>query len=261
MKFKLNSLHSQRSFKKMSPELWDMVMEYLPSLTGRHTAQAFNFPLTERHQRHSNIWNQIFKDDEAWTPIATQQGLNFFLVGDDLHSLHRDPIHQAYLALSTGDKTGKIRHDKMNLLASLKAHNWNEKNEIVFQESNITLNIDEALHNPFFISLTPEKLFSYQHTGLRSASLYWKDSQYAVRTIGPDDIVGMGERASILENVSLVCGITLTHPEEIILRQRHQQCFQHPKCPHASPLCPVGYRFNGDNILGWERDDSAIEES
>jgi hypothetical protein len=101
-----------------------------------------------------------------------QQGLNFFLVGDDLYSLYRDLMHKAYIALSTGDKIGNIRHEKTKLLASLRAYDWNEKNEIVFQESNITLNINKALYNLFYISLTPEKLFSYQHTGLRSASLY-----------------------------------------------------------------------------------------
>jgi hypothetical protein len=116
----------------------------------------------------------------------------------------------------------------------------------VFQESNITLNINEALYNLFYISLTPEKLFSYQHTGLRSASLYWKDNQYAVRTIGPDDIVGMGDKACTLQDVSLICGITLTHPKEMMLRQRHQQCFQHPNCPLA--LCQVKGDHSGENI-------------
>jgi hypothetical protein len=164
-------------------------------------------------------------------------------------------MHKAYIALSTGDKMGNIRHEKTKLLASLRAYGWSEKNEIVFQESDITLNINEALYNLFYISLTPEKLFSCQHTSLRSTSLYWKDNQYAVRTIGPDDIVGMGDKASTLQDVSLICGITLTHPKEMVLRQRHQQFFQHPNCPQAYPLFPIGYKFNGDNILGWERDD------
>lgn len=86
----------------------------------------------------------------------------------------------------------------MKLLPSLRAYDWNEEQEIMLQESNIALNIDEALYNLFFIGLTLEKLFPHQDTGLRSASLYWRDNQYAVRTIGPDHIVGIGEKASTL---------------------------------------------------------------
>ena len=107
----------------------------------------------------------------------------------------------------------------------VKINNWNGVNEIVFQESNITLNIDDALWAPEIINPSPEKLFSYQHTGLCSASLYWKDNQYAVRTIEPDDIVCIGEKAPVLQDVSLICGITLEHPKEMILWQRYQQCF------------------------------------
>lgn len=251
-------LPSERSFTRMSQELWDMVIEGLPSLTGRHAAQVFGFTLPERQQKHSGIWNKILKDDETWTSIAERQGLNPFLVGDDLHVLHNDPEQPAYLALVTGDKTGIIRHDKTKLLASLRAHHWNEKNEIVFQESKIILNIDEALHNPFFITLTPKRLFGCcEHNRLRSASLYWQDNEYALRTIGPNDIVGTGEHASTLRDVSLICGITLSHPKEMTLRRRRQQCFQHPNCPPAYPLCPIGYKFNGDNILGWDWGDTS----
>lgn len=243
----------------MSQELWDMVVKDLPSLTGRYAAQVFDFRLQDRHEKHSDVWNKIFKDNEKWSLVATRQGLNPVLVGDDLHSLYHnleqhDPKQAAYIALLTGDKCGDIRYDKTELLASLRAHYWNEDNEIVLYESNIILSIDEALRNPLFITLTPEKLFTYRHNELCSASLYWKDNEYALRTIRSDDIVGIGDRASTLQDVSLICGITLTHPKEMELRQRHQQCFQHPNCPSAYPLCPIGYKFNGDNILGWEWD-------
>jgi hypothetical protein len=250
-------IHRERSFMKMPQELWRMVIHDLPSLTGRYAAEVFGFELEERHQKHSSVWNKILKDDEEWTSIGTKRGLNPILVGDGLHDLYEDPEQPAYLALLTGDKTGIIRHDKTKLLASLRAHHRNEKREIVFHESNIILNIDEAIYNPFFITLSPKRLFSHhRHNRLRSASLYWQDDEHALRTIGPDDIVGNGERASTLHDVSLICGITLTHPEEMTLRQRRQQCFQHPNCPPAYPLCPIGYKFNGDNILGWEWNDS-----
>ncbi|RFU27841.1 hypothetical protein B7463_g8494, partial [Scytalidium lignicola] len=247
--------HQQKhSIPRMSQELWDMVVGYLPSLSGRHVAQVFNFKLTEGHQSHSDIWNKIFKD-ETWVSIATRQGLNPVLIGDDLHNLYCDPMRPAYLALLTGDRTSNLRHDRIKLLASLRPHHWNEDNEIVFDQSNIVLNIIEPLYNSFIVTLPPEKLFTYQYNQLRSAALYWKDSRYALRTIGPDDIVGIGERASNLQDISLICAVTLTHPKEMALRRRHQQCFQHPNCPPVYPICPPGYRYNGDNILGWGWDE------
>lgn len=164
----------ERLYTQMSQELWEMVIEYLPSLTGRHAAQVFNFELTERHQKHSDIWNQILKDKETWTSIVTRQGLNPVLIGDGLHSLWRDPMQPAYIALSTGDKSWDIRYDRTKLLTSLRAYHWNKDNEIVFDESKITLNINEALYSPFIVTLATERLFSSQHGRLRSASLYWK---------------------------------------------------------------------------------------
>jgi hypothetical protein len=68
--FKLDLPHPERSIRKMSQELWEMVIDYLPSLTRRHASQAFNFQLTQQHWKHSNIWNQIIKDKETWISIA-----------------------------------------------------------------------------------------------------------------------------------------------------------------------------------------------
>lgn len=249
----ITSEQTKSSIPQISQELWDMIVDHLPSLHGRHAAQALQFKLTERHQSHSEIWSKIFKD-HIWTSIATRQGLNPVLLGDDLHSLYRDPMLPAYLVLLTADRTGNIQHDKVKLLASLRPHHWNENSDIVFEESSIILNISGALHNSFIINLYPRKLFSYQHGQLRAASLYWQDSRYELRTIGSDDVVGIGEQASSLQDISLICGITLTHPQETPLRQRHQQCFQHPDCPAVYPICPPGYQYFGNNILGWDWD-------
>jgi hypothetical protein len=233
-----------------------MVIGDLPSLSGSNAAEAFGFRLQERHRKHSDIVKKIFLVDEKWTPIARRQGIKLVLVGDNLHALYNDPMQPAYLALVVGDKTKTIRHDIAKLLAALRPHRLNKENEIVFHESRIVLNIDDAIHNPFFITTTPKKLFGYCEQGkLRSASLYLKDSEYALRRIRQDDIVGAGARVSTLQDVSLICGITLTHPKEMERRQRHQQCFQHSDCPPVYPLCPDGYKFNGDNILGWQWED------
>jgi hypothetical protein len=243
----------------MPQELWDRVIDRLPSLTGRYAADVFGFKLQERHKKHSDLLRLIIRDDEKWTAIARRLGLELTLVGDALHALYHDPTQPAYLALLTGDKTKTIRHDKTKLFAALQPHSRGKNNEVVFDKSRIVLSIDEAIYNPFFVTLDPKRLFGYGEDGkLRSASLYLEDREYAVRAIREPDIVGVGDRASTLKDVSLICGITLTHPKEVKMKQRYQQCFQRIDCPVAFPLCPDLYVFNGDNILGWEWGDANL---
>ncbi|KAF4633475.1 hypothetical protein G7Y89_g4651 [Cudoniella acicularis] len=133
-----------RSFEKMSPELWDIVLGDLSSLNGKYAAEAFNFTLSERQQKHSNIWGMIIKEEEEWTSIAMNQGLNPILIGDDLYALYDNPTSTGYIAVITGDISGDIRFERDKFLDSLRAHDRKE-NEVVFHESNITLNINEPL--------------------------------------------------------------------------------------------------------------------
>jgi hypothetical protein len=104
---------------------------------------------------------------------------------------------------------------------------------------------------PYFITLAPTKLFDSQHNEPRSASIYWKDSEYVPRVIESSDIVGVGKGPFGLKDVSLVCSMTLTTPTEVPLRQRRQYCFQDSDSPSANLLCPTGYGSNGNTgILG-----------
>jgi hypothetical protein len=48
---------------------------------------------------------------------------------------------------------------RTKLLASLKPHDSNEKNELVFRDSGITLNIDEPLENSIFHYLGSDETF------------------------------------------------------------------------------------------------------
>lgn len=242
---------NERYFANMPQELWQAVLQDLPSFTGSKAAEVLDFKLHDRERKHSDIWKHVFRD-EKWCLIVKRQGLNPILVGDDLHKLYDDPQQSAYIALLTGDNTRNIRHEKSKLLASLKPHDLNEKNEIVFRDSRIVLNIEEPLNNPFFVSLSPKKLFASQHNEPRSASLYWKDSENLLRAIGPSDIVGLGKGPFVLQDVSVLCCITLTYPKEMSLRR--QFCFQDSDSPAANLLCPSGYCSKG-NILGWKGED------
>jgi hypothetical protein len=237
----------------MSPKaLWRIVVDDLPSLAGRHAAEILGFGLEEGHQRHSNIWNELFKTYE-WALSVIELGFNPFLVGDDLYGLFNDPKEPAYIALLTGDKSGKLGYCKDRLISSLRPHSRNEKDDIVFHESGIVLNVTDALYSTFFTTLTPKRLSSYcDDTQLWSAWLYWQDKEYALRTVKSNSIVGTGDRASTLESVSSVYRISLPHPREMRLSHRRQYCFQYPSCPIVYTHLPAGCKYNGHNILGWE---------
>jgi hypothetical protein len=247
-----------RPYTRIPQELWRIIVDYLPSLTGRYAAEVFGFQLQDQHQRHSNIWNKIFETKE-WTSTVTELDFNPFLVGDGLHNLYNDPDQPAYIALLTGDKSGKLGHCKESLISSLRPHTRNEKDEIVFHDSKIILNITDALYSTFFTVLTPKRLFScYDDNKLRTACLYWQDEEYALRTVESNSIVGAGGRASSLDTVSFICGISLPHPKEMGVLHRRQYCFQHPTCPTVHAHLPEGRRYNGRNILGWELDQNHL---
>lgn len=241
----------EMSFTRMPQELWSAVVEDLPSLTGRHTAKIFGFLLSEKHQRHSGILNKIFETNE-WASIVTDLGYAPFVFGDDLHRLFEDPKQAAYIALLTGDKSGKLLQHRDSLLSSLRAHSRNGKNEIFFHHSRIILNVTDALESAFLTTLAPARLFSYSDENqLRSACLYWQDNEYALHNVTSNDVVGAGGRASTLESISSICGVSMPHPKKMGLSHRQQFRFQHPKCPMVYTLLPPGTNYNGRNILGW----------
>ena len=240
---------------RVAQELWDIVIKDLPTLSARFAARVFNFDLAPRQQKHSSIWSAILKN-ESWTSLATSQGLNPALVGQNLHNLYDcediKNAKPAYIVLVTGDSSGDIRFHEQVLLDSLRPHIFNNQTkEVVFTDLNITLNIDDAIRCPEIISLKPKRLFSYRYKRLRSACLYWQDDHYALYDIGAEDIIGIGRKAHTLKSVSLVCGLTLPHlKNSLIPHQQHlQQCFRDPKCP---PICPIGRSDNQRYILlGW----------
>lgn len=235
----------------MPQELWTIVVDELSSLTGRHAAKAFGFQLQERHWRHSSILNEIFETNE-WAEIARDLGYAPFLFGDGLRGLFEDPKQPAYITLLTGDKSGLLLQYRDVFLSSLRSHVRNDKNEISFCNSRIILNVSAVLESTFITTLTPARLFSYDNNNrLQSACLYWQDKEYALHTVRSIDVVGNGGRASTLESISSICGVSMPHPEEVGLSHRQQFCFQHPNCPMVYTLLAAGSRYNGRNILGW----------
>jgi hypothetical protein len=228
-----------------------MILDELPSLTGRHAAEAFGFELEPRHLKHSGIWDQILKPNDDWTPIAMDMGLVPLLTGHDIHKIEEDTEEPVFIVLLTGDKTGKIREHRDKLLSSLRPHHLRNGQEVVFHESNIVMNVVDALYCTFFTALDPKSLFIYEEDELRSACLYWKDREYAIRYIGAGDIVGIGRQTATLQSISYICGITFNLPGKSV-RLSYQKCFAHPKCPPTYPLYPSGGIYRRNKTPGWQ---------
>jgi hypothetical protein len=46
---------SAKAFTRILQELWGIILEDLPSLTGKYIAEVFGFALELQYQRHSSI--------------------------------------------------------------------------------------------------------------------------------------------------------------------------------------------------------------
>jgi len=206
--------------------------------------------------KNNRVWNAIFQN-ETWTSIASSHGLNA-LVGQNLHSIydidHTIENQPAYIVLVTGDKSGDIRSYSQIFIDSLRPHTFNETTkEVVFTNSKIVLNIHDALSNLGMNFMDPGRLFSYQDNSLRSAYLYWQDSHYALRTLGIEDVVGIGGKVSDLTNMSLICGIALKRPGDLQKRYCQQRFDTNGLRDRSTGSLPqVGYTYNRDNCLWWK---------
>ena len=110
----------------------------------------------------------------------------------------------------TGDQTGDICFYSKIFLDSLILHTLcRAANEVVFKDSNITLNIYDTLEALQVIHLEPERLFSFEENRLCSAHIFMHNSESTLRNLGQDDIVSISRKASDLRSVSIIYSIVL----------------------------------------------------
>ncbi|KAH6883894.1 hypothetical protein B0T10DRAFT_579952 [Thelonectria olida] len=123
--------------------------------------------------RTNVLLNKIFKH-QGWLKHAVSLGANPVFLGYDLISFFNGTDSPMYLALMSMDFTGDLHYSE--LLESLKEpKRLNEElAEYSLPESNITLNIWEALKRDDHTQITSfERLFRHDSTTLRTAILYY----------------------------------------------------------------------------------------
>lgn len=186
-------------------------------------------------------------------PLLATPNLNLALVGWDLQNLYKSAnikkAKPAYIVLVTGDISRDVRYNYQDLRNLLQEHTFNNNtSKILFTESNIVLNIDNARYNSEFIAIKPKKirrLFVNQNKYLKSACIFWHDPNYRLYTTGPNDIVSIGKPT--MQTISNVYSLTLPKDPRMPQKPRFQQYFKNPRCNRIQPVL-----YRGNICPGWE---------
>lgn len=206
--------------------------------------QLFSSPFTSNKENHGRVWSLIFKSSK-WVSKLLKKGFNPFLIGFDLQELYHNTKKPVHLVLISGDIEGGV-YEK-DLLESLQPHEVNRSTmEIKFKNTNITLNIEQPIHNRTFTTLSPRKLFSPLENS-HSHALYWADTHYQLQRIRPEDVCGLDLDG--VKDTSRICGLLIKDPEN--QQEELQLCFQDLDCPPVNPIFSQG-QCKSHVCVGWK---------
>jgi len=219
--------------------LWYGMTKYLSLPPTNFVGNIFRLTLSNSNETNSDIWRKIFKD-ETWINQAIKDfKVRPVLFGQNLYNLVSGSGKPVYLALVAIDKDGDLQCRKDQFLNSLQNHE-RKGNEIHFSSSNIILNVAEILLSPEITPIDTRRLFSYRYKILKSAYLLWDDPEHKVRSLGSEDIDGIGGQAFTLRSVSSICGLSITFPDN----SREWYVFAQPGLK--------GVRLRNDRGWEWE---------
>lgn len=182
---------------KISQELWDMVTEYLPSLTAKYAATAFHFRLKPQQEKHAAIWDAIFQD-LTWISAASSTGSEPVLIGKDLDLRWDDStsrLENPYLVLVA--KPFESDPDREIFLHSLRGYEIQENKQELKLTSGVILNVAHLYkpHGRLPVAIT--KLLDH-HKRARTAFLFWQGS--SIDFVNLETIVGARGIGSILKS-------------------------------------------------------------
>ena len=235
---------SEKPLHKVPLEIWWNIFSYLPKISPRSLSVGFNTKLPKKQLRHSIVWDAIFKDYD-WLTYMVNAGYKPLLIGNDLHYLYSPGIQEGLPEWP--DKIdivllcGQYCPTKIpsTLFKSLKPHKSPDEPRKYLKKVIIPFGKDGKykirLHIGDFGSQSsgdPKRitelgnLFSLKSGGLYSAYLYWAYDKWTLRTLNPEDIVGVGRYASVCDRktfVEEICGISIQKPESVPKEKRGRQ--------------------------------------
>jgi hypothetical protein len=183
----------------MAPEIWNLVAENLPTLSLTPAVEVFGkcgLTLSDAQEKHSRIWNMIFRDLE-FASKAEAKGLHLALLGKDLEYLYKDSRIRSHkrktklmLLIEAKKPMGDYRQIEKDIFASLRPiRDPDHKHSLVItlKDSNITLDLRAAIGGERFVSITPTYYFSLYRNRVDSFYIYWEDSRHKLREISSRD--------------------------------------------------------------------------
>lgn len=275
------SLSAKKALHKVPLEIWWDIFSYLPEISLRSLAVGFNKKLPEKQLKHSKAWDVIFKDYD-WLTYMVKAGYMPLLVGSGLHYLYSPYIQEGLregpdeidIVLLCGEQCSEVKMPSM-LFESLKPYISLPERKNLFiipfgkdGKHKIRLHIGDfgsqcSLDHKRITELG--NLFSLKSDGLYSAYLYWIYDRWTLRTLNPEDIVGIGRYASVCDRKTFVeelCGFSIQKPESVPKGKRGRQwlpwqvVFEDPdKSPYDFQHRRTKKASIWQHYVGWEYHD------
>ena len=207
-------------------------MRYLSPLSAFQTADVFGVSLgVPRQSNHSRTWYRIFQKD-TWALKATEMNINLVLLGPQLHYTFADITVRQPGAISMvlyyTDRTQRFtQYNKSNpssFFDCLVDYEYDEvKQEITFKDGSI-LNMANVFCQSDWAQIEPNptRLFPVQTEILRSYYMFWYNEDFALRIFGPEDIVGIGGKATSFDQITWICGLQMTLPNGYRIQATYQ---------------------------------------
>lgn len=248
--------------KRVPPEVWNQIRSYLSIFPRSALDSALG---SENH--HLRIWRSIFKNED-FLDEATKNGVNPVLIGYDLNKQfyfknNKTNSKTSYLVLVLAfdgdggkwntawetDSASRLLYD------TLQPHeSTGVPREYLFPKSGIILNL-ESVGSQYSTSVhQPRRLVSRRRNqGLYSAYLYWKDPEFKLRTIGPEDVKGIG-KGSTKKNVSRIVALSWVH---LPSNEQRQHIFAVPgMVEFQTDQMNNGERGHSFRVTGWKWKES-----
>ena len=183
--------------KKISQELWDLVVNNLPALPASYAATAFDFRLRPQQEKHAAIWDAIFQD-LTWVYTANDTGYKPVLIGKDLDRCWRDDasrLESPYLVLLA--KPFESQSERELFLQSLRGHQTRENHQELHLDSGVILNVTNLYDSKSSLPVIIPNLFD-RHKWVRTAVLFWQGS--SIEFVNLETLVGARGMGSVLKS-------------------------------------------------------------
>lgn len=195
-------------------EIWNKISRQLPPWSALTSSRAFGFQLDASRQKHTAVWQHIFRNDK-WLRIVTERlKLNPVLIGADLKALFgvSKLVNPSFLVLCTLGESNQLPAYYQAFLQSLQPHKIHSDGSIVFTQSGLVLYAPVPTRNRYTIP-NIKRLFQNDGSRLKSAYLSFDTSAtYKYKQFASDQILGKNGKNPTLDEIDQLCCVRVSSP-------------------------------------------------